>query len=191
MKTPTPHNAATILRTKREEISALVETVKADAQTIRTKISQLRTRREKLMTSPMSKSEFLRLACGWVDKQANEGAQRLARSFTGGDSLRNGGATLERTRQGDGVKIPGILTNGQYGMATVMTDEAAYLFLREGIKQALTGPVAELIKWPYTDTIDDVDAALAEVEAIDNELEQLGAELAGLVELGESYGATI
>lgn len=191
MKNPKTGDAAAALRTKRDEITLLVDALKVDAQAIRGKISQLSHRRAALIDAPMSKSEFIRAVCQWVDKKADEGAQRLASGVVGNNNLRSCGAALVRTTQGEGVRIFGILTNGTPGLATVLTDEAVFLFLRDDIKQALTGPVSERITWPYTSTIDDVDAALAEVEAIDNELEKINAELVGLVELGESYGATI
>lgn len=185
-------NAAETLIAKRVEIKEQIKALKADAAGMRSQIGELIKRRDELVSTPVSKDEYIRLACAWVDRKADAAAQRFVGQIL--RNSRNGIAipTITRIKQDiEPGRLPGLFTHGDYSLGTVVSEESLFMFMRGPIKAALRGAVTKLMDWPFKDVIEDVDAALNEIVSIDAELVRLNADLTGLVELGASFGETV
>lgn len=189
-------SAAAALLAKRNEIKEQIEVIKTDAGALRTRIGALRSRRDEIINRPLSKSEFIEMACAWVDRKADAGADKMAFAI-----LKHGDFGVSRGAQNipsisramsmaEPGRIVGIFTAGDHAYGETVKEDSLFMFLREPIKAELR-KMAEKMSWPFAVVIDDVKAAHAEIADIDSELEGLNAELTGLVELGASFGATI
>lgn len=189
-------NAAAALLAKRSEIKEQIEALKTDAGVLRTRIAALRSRRDEISSRPLSKSEFIEMACAWVDKKADEGMAKIANAIVKngtygvGRSAQNIPSITRIMSMSEPGRIMGIFTAGDPGYGETVKEESLFLFLREPMKAELR-KLAEQMTWPFDDVIEDVDAAQAEIDSINTEIEGLNTELASLVELGASFGATI
>lgn len=189
-------NAAAALLAKRGEIAEQIEALKTDAGVLRKRIAALRSRRDGIANRPLSKNAFIEMTCAWVDKKADEGMVRIAHAIVKhstygvGRSAQNIPSITRLMSMAEPGRIMGIFTAGDPGYGETVKEESLFMFLRDPMKNELR-KIAEQIGWPFDDVIEDVAAAQAEIASIDVELEGLNAELAGLVELGASFGATI
>lgn len=195
MNKPKP-NAAAALLAKRNEIKEQIEALKTDAGALRTRIGALRSRRGEIVNRPLSKNEFIEMACAWVDRKADAGAAKLAFAIVKhGDfgvsrGARNVPSISLLMNMAEPGRIMGVFTGGDPGYGETVKEDSLFLFLRDAMKNELR-KMAEQLSWPFAEVIEDVEAAQAEIADIDAELESLNAELASLVELGASFGATI
>lgn len=188
-------NVAAALLAKRGEIAEQIEALKTDAGVLRKRIAALRTRRDEIANRPLSKSAYIEMVCAWIDRKADECQAKLAAQLLRhNDFGLSRGANMPTISRIDQIhepgRFPGILTMGNPASPDAVKEESMFLFLRNSMKAELE-KMAENITWPFADAIEDVSAARAEIDSLTAEIEELHGELAGLVELGASFGATI
>jgi hypothetical protein len=178
------------LKKQRAEVEENLRELRAESQSVRSRIAELEQERAEILATPVTKADFIEYVLLGVDNVGKTYPGKLAAFVSkGGDYANPSVAMLAQCEEGGNAGNKYLLTCDPF-LPVDITADALYFVFAEEIKQAARKALDARLRWNFPKTMARKEAA-ARLAAIDGELAKLNERLTDLIEAAEAFGEEV